>query len=86
MDASDEALVAKLSRELTEKGYASAMERPEPATELDAQPLPDSEASFLAAMRAYRAVRASGDAAAVAQAEESLRAYVRSELDEPCQK
>lgn len=85
MDASDEALVAKLSRELAEQGYASAMGKPEPDVP-DAQPLPDAEAGFLAAMGAYRAVKASGDAAAVARAEESLRAYVRGELDKPCQK
>jgi len=86
MDASDEALVARLSRELAERGYASAMEGPEPAAKPDAEPLPDDETGFLAAMGAYRAVKASGDAAAVAQAEESLRAYVRGELDESCQK
>lgn len=86
MDASDEALVAKLSRELAERGYASAMEEPEPAAKSDTEPLPDEETGFLAAMGAYRAVKASGDAAAVARAEESLRAYVRGELDESCQK
>ena len=89
MDASDEALVAKLSRELAERGYTSAMGKPEPAFEPgvpDAEPLPDDETGFLAAMGAYRAVKASGDAAAVARAEESLRAYVRGELDESCQK
>lgn len=86
MDASDDVLVAKFSRELAERGYASEMGKPEPTVEPDAEPLPDGEAGFLAAMSAYRAVKASGDSAAVAQAEENLRAYVRGELEEPCQK
>ena len=44
----------------------------------------ESELGFLAAMERYRAVKASGNPADVAEAEEQLRAYVRGELTESC--
>ena len=89
MDADDLLLAEQLKAQLADQGLPVALptEPAEtPSDEPDALPENPLETDFFRAINAFRAARASGDAAAVAAAEERLRGVVRSELTgEPCE-
>ena len=76
MDESDRQLAEALLGQIS----AAAPRPASPAPDAEKDDQADAELGFLAAMNAYRAARANGDADAMVQAERNLQRVVRSEF------